>query len=80
MQTRIVNNDSNQNDGDGQGDGQQQTPTPEADPIPERPDTEQYVREWQRYQNAKDKAEARKRWDQVQCNYHSSRGRTGYCR
>ena len=61
------------------GAGQQPTPTPEADPIPERPSTAEWAKEWQRYQNAKDNAEARKRWDQVQCNYHSSRGRTGYC-
>ena len=63
--------------------GTQPTPTtapPADDPIPERPNTAQWAKEWLRYQNAKDKAEARKRWDQVQCNYHRGRGRTGYCR
>ena len=41
---------------------------------------------WQQWQAAKDslstaERDAEKaRWDQVQCDYHSSRGRTGYCR
>ena len=85
----LPDGSGNQNDGNGQGEGgdsQQQTPTPEADPIPERPNTAQWAKEWQRWQAAKDSLStaerdaAKARWNQVQCNYHSRRGRTGYCR
>ena len=84
--TREGCGDNNQNDGGGTGNGQEPTPAPEADPVPERPNTAQWAKEWLRWQAAKDSLStaerdaAEARWNQVQCNYHSRRGRTRYCR